>query len=54
LYNISLMFKHNPKKNKDEYVELSQRQIKEMSDKIDGLLLDGFKWRTFLKTQNMD
>ena len=51
---ISLMFKLRPEKNKDEFVELDERQVKEMSDRIDTLLLDGFKWRTFLKTQNMD
>ena len=48
---ISLMFKLHPEKNKDEYVELNEYQVKDFSDKIDQLLLDGFKWRTF---QNMD
>jgi len=50
----SLIFKLRPEKNNDEYIELDENQIKDLSIDVDTLLLDGFKWRTFLKIQNMD
>ena len=51
---ISLIFKTNNKKNDDKYSQLGERQIVDLINDIDVLLLDGFKWRAFLKIENID